>query len=367
MSIPIAIIASPVWNPNARRTINLSVVFVREAAERWPSWWDDRFGPPHQEADVPPLGRLRESLMGLRLLRRRGRRLLVTKRGRELTEDLERLVAMALPDLGGGVRFHQVLAAGVLIALQDGPDGVPIGELIAAAGRHAHEHGWRPVEDAGDLLDRGPVREVHQVLGHAEAFGLLEWPSAPPRERFRPPVRLLETGRRVRVRLDPDGAARLRLQPVAGAPGDVLHVDARLVSGFGTPVGGVAARIAIRADDDFVALHHAIQEAFGWLDDHLWSIWLDGRFWGAADQEIRIPGGDDFMDADGARDGDELTLAQAGIARPGAVVAYLFDYGDEWRVRVTVREIGDAGDGPLPRVVERTGEAPPQYPPLREV
>lgn len=56
---------------------------------------------------------------------------------------------------------------------------------------------------------------------------------------------------------------------------------------------------------------------------------------------------------------DELRL------KPGARIAYVFDYGDEWRVRLTLRERVDDGSR-MPRVSERRGTAPPQYPPLED-
>src|SRR5439155_19801702 len=50
---------------------------VRDAAERWPSWWNaELFGPPHREADVAVLQALHEGLRRVRLLRRRGRQLM---------------------------------------------------------------------------------------------------------------------------------------------------------------------------------------------------------------------------------------------------------------------------------------------------
>ena len=46
----------------------------------------------------------------------------------------------------------------------------------------------------------------------------------------------------------------------------------------------------------------------------------------------------------------------------GQRIAYLFDFGDEWRVSLTVRQI-TADDGqPYPRLLESLGDAPPQYP-----
>jgi hypothetical protein len=50
----------------------------------------------------------------------------------------------------------------------------------------------------------------------------------------------------------------------------------------------------------------------------------------------------------------------------GTRIAYVFDYGDEWRVVLTLRErVEDAGAA-SPRVIERRGTAPPQYPLLDE-
>jgi hypothetical protein len=45
----------------------------------------------------------------------------------------------------------------------------------------------------------------------------------------------------------------------------------------------------------------------------------------------------------------------------GQKVAYVFDFGDEWRVMLTVAAVEPAGGGSYPRIVARRGEAPPQY------
>jgi hypothetical protein len=38
--------------------------------------------------------------------------------------------------------------------------------------------------------------------------------------------------------------------------------------------------IEIRENQTLMDLHVGIQEAFGWMEDHLYSFWLDERFWG---------------------------------------------------------------------------------------
>lgn len=74
---------------------------VREAVVRWPSWNSVLFGPPWRECETPMLEALRDGLKRLRLMRRQGRRLLTTPRGRELTKDPGQLLALLAKDLGG--------------------------------------------------------------------------------------------------------------------------------------------------------------------------------------------------------------------------------------------------------------------------
>jgi hypothetical protein len=54
-------------------------------------------------------------------------------------------------------------------------------------------------------------------------------------------------------------------------------------------VKGVSRTIELREDETLADLHETIREAFGWLDDHLYSFWLDGRFWGDPSTEYTAP------------------------------------------------------------------------------
>ena len=104
-------------------------------------------------------------------------------------------------------------------------------------------------------------------------------------------------------------------------------------------------------------VHDAIQEAFGWYDDHLYSFWLSGVHWDGPETEFTTP--------------FELGETEAGSAavrlrdlelEPGRPIAYLFDFGDQWRVLLELRERVPADPGArYPKVVKRIGEPPPQY------
>jgi Plasmid pRiA4b ORF-3-like protein len=117
----------------------------------------------------------------------------------------------------------------------------------------------------------------------------------------------------------------------------------------------VSRLIAVRGDQTLADLHEALRDAFDWWDDHLYSFWLDGVHWGSKDSEYTSP----VEPEPGARTAN-VQVERLGLA-PGHEIAYLFDFGDEWRVRLRLAETRPAGDESFPVVLERRGKAPPQY------
>ena len=160
------------------------------------------------------------------------------------------------------------------------------------------------------------------VLTRAEDFGLLTSGRA---------------ARRLRFVLSPAGralATALRRSGARGAPpepGDlVLVVTADLLN------ARRPARLAVLERQHLTALHEAIQEAFGWLDDHLYSFWLDGGFFSETlGVEFTTP-----VTPDEGPPTADLPIAELGL-RVGQEIGYVFDFGDEWRVRLTVEQRAD--------------------------
>lgn len=133
-------------------------------------------------------------------------------------------------------------------------------------------------------------------------------------------------------------------------------------------------RIAIRSDQTLDDLHAAIFDAFERFDEHLYSFYLappgaKGRAALRDAEEYASPlmaeGPTGFGD-DEVWDASLTTVGSLGLTK-GRELLYLFDFGDEWWHQMTVEQTdGDPGRGKYPRMVERHGDSPPQYPDLED-
>lgn len=317
------------------KTHALQRSIVCEAAERWPHWWPHELsGPPRRESDLPVLEATHAGLRRLRLLRRQRETLLTTARGRDLLAGPEALLRVLHDDLGGEGFEGDAWLLIEEVLHERGPlasDRVReiVGALLIAEGWRDADGLWR---STGWVL----VGALQPVLFRAEGYGILR--------RRGTPLTLELTAAGHRLGASEPAAA----ETIAAESGDAALVfDAELVG-----VRGVRARLAVLERQPLTALHDAIQQAFGWFDDHLYSFWLDGRFWG--EEEVTSP-----VVPDEAERTADVPIAELGL-RIGQRIAYVFDFGDEWRVRLAVRErVTAAGDHP--RVLELRGTPPPQY------
>jgi hypothetical protein len=324
------------------KTHALRRAVVRDAAARWPHWWRyELFGPPHRESDLPVLAEVHASLRRLRLMRRRRETLLTTARGRELLADPEALLKLLHDDLGGdGFDGDAWLLIEELLHEQGPLESERLTEIV---GRLLVVEGWRDADGAPPegwaLFDA-----LQPVLRRAEGYGLVR------RDRQSRTVELTAAGETLAAVQPPVHDA------IAAAPGDAALVcDAELLN-----VRGVRAQLAVLERQPLTALHDAIQQAFDWYDDHLYSFWLDGSFFGSGEVELTTPDAPD----EGVATAD-VPLAELDL-RVGQRIGYVFDFGDDWRVRLTVRERVTAEPGDYPRVLELRGTPPPQYAALDE-
>jgi len=100
----------------------------------------------------------------------------------------------------------------------------------------------------------------------------------------------------------------------------------------------VSRVIAIRGDQTLGDLHEGLRNAFEWWDDHLYAFWLDGEFSGSHESEYTAP-----HEPEPATRTADVALDRLGLAS-GQEIAYLLDFGDEWRVRLRLAEIRPADE-----------------------
>ncbi len=117
---------------------------------------------------------------------------------------------------------------------------------------------------------------------------------------------------------------------------------------------GVWRKIELSSDHTLLDLHYAIQNAYHFDDDHLYSFFMDGVAW--SDEKFTSPNEDEGPYV------DEVTIGELGLVK-GQAFLYLFDYGDEWRFRVALEEIRQDKPHPkIPRILKKKGKSPRQYP-----
>jgi hypothetical protein len=129
-------------------------------------------------------------------------------------------------------------------------------------------------------------------------------------------------------------------------------------------------RIAIREGQSLHDLHVAIFKAFDRFEDHLYSFYLSNA---STSQYRKRSEGPEYTHPYTLEDGgpmfsDEVESA-AGVRigelklKPKQKITYLFDFGDSWWHDIQVEQIGlPAEKGDYPRILEKHGDSPPQYP-----
>ena len=104
----------------------------------------------------------------------------------------------------------------------------------------------------------------------------------------------------------------------------------------------------------FEDLHSAIQDAFEFDDDHLYSFYLSGEKY--SDYAVHAPYAFESPSADAVCLGDVRL-------RDKQRILYLFDYGDRWEFDVVVALSKQGAESfNAPEIIKSVGDAPEQYP-----
>lgn len=168
---------------------NLARAVVLEARERF-GWGEDRLGVVSREDDLPELAAWDELVRQQRWVRRRGRRLLATKAGSALVDDVEaawRGFAGALVDASGWSQFVRWTSLLVLLAHDGEVAKATVEQEVSGV---AEACGWRE-QDSGEPPPPRAVR--HEISPFLYDLRLYELLSA-SREAGEPRVRLTPAG-----------------------------------------------------------------------------------------------------------------------------------------------------------------------------
>jgi len=151
----------------------LNRALVRASVERFPAWWRMEMGPPHREDEVTGLCEVHDLARRTRLVRKTGRTLLTTKRGRSLLRNPVALRAAVAPHLLAADGFAGAVQELAAAALLDGGPVVDRDEFLAHVHAAIVADGWNA---AGEPPD---VRDVHvyvwDAIRLAEALELLTY------------------------------------------------------------------------------------------------------------------------------------------------------------------------------------------------
>jgi hypothetical protein len=125
----------------------------------------------------------------------------------------------------------------------------------------------------------------------------------------------------------------------------------------------ISRTIQIRGDQTLEDLHHAIFDAFGRWEEHMYEFQF-----GKGPMDLKAPGyvlpNADDMD-DGKRPAgrvEQTTIGSLGL-EVGRSFGYWFDFGDDWWHQIDVTAIEEkVSAGKYPKVTKKVGKSPPQYP-----
>jgi hypothetical protein len=157
----------------------------------------------------------------------------------------------------------------------------------------------------------------------------------------------------------PAGEGKVRLYTL-----EVFLLSGPITEKFARKNPVVSRTIQIRGDQTLEDLHHAIFDAFGRGEEHLYEFQFGkGPMDPKAPRYVlpsacEIEGGEDNPPTGRV---DRTTIESLGL-KVGDRFGYWFDFGDDWWHQINVEAIEDKfPSGKFPRVTKRVGKSPPQY------
>jgi len=145
---------------------------------------------------------------------------------------------------------------------------------------------------------------------------------------------------------------------------EVFIISGPITEKFAKKNPVISRTIQIRGDQTLQDLHHAIFDAFGRSDEHMYEFQF-----GKGPMDPKAPryvlptayGSESGEKNPPAGRVDQATIESLGLA-VGRSFGYWFDFGDDWWHQINVEAIEDrVPEGKFPKVTKREGNSPPQY------
>jgi hypothetical protein len=158
-------------------------------------------------------------------------------------------------------------------------------------------------------------------------------------------------------------------EPAGQGQGRLYTLEVFLLSGpitekFAKKNPVVSRTIQMRGDQTLEDLHHAIFNAFGRWEEHMYEFQFGKGPMDPKGSRYVLPSdyGTDLGDEKRpAGRVDQTTLDSLGL-KVGDRFGYWFDFGDDWWHQINVEVSEDKlPKGKLPKVTKKVGKSPPQY------
>jgi hypothetical protein len=145
---------------------------------------------------------------------------------------------------------------------------------------------------------------------------------------------------------------------------DVFIIGGPVSEKFAKKNPVVSRTIQIRGDQTLDDLHHAIFNAFGRWEEHMYEFQFGKRPMDPKARRYVLPSalnGGYAGDKPPAGSVDQTTIQSLKL-KVGDRFGYWFDFGDDWWHQINVEGVEDkAPRGKFPKVTKRVGKSPPQY------
>jgi len=145
---------------------------------------------------------------------------------------------------------------------------------------------------------------------------------------------------------------------------DIFLISGPVTEKFARTNPVVSRTIRIRGDQTLKDLHHAIFDAFGRWDEHLYEFQFGKGPMDPKACRYVLPsafGAERGEDNPAAGRVDTTSIASLNL-KVGDRFGYWFDFGDDWWHQINVAAVEDRiPRGKFPKVTKRVGKSPPQY------